>query len=202
MLETLLRPDTETYAHQKLWTREECDFLVESGRLEERYELIEGTIYYKMAMNAAHRIALMLLYRWLIGLFDVLSVQTEKPISIPGENNAINAPLPDAAVTRQPTTAYTPRHPGPADISLIVEVSDSTLRLDLNVKARLYALAGIAEYWVMDIAGRQIYRHRQPNGVRYEDIFIFGENEMIAAPGRSETVRVGELFAPVSTTTE
>ena len=81
---------------------------------------------------------------------------------------------------------------------LVVEVSDSSLWFDLNVKAKIYARVGIAEYWVMDVAmGVRFCGIVNPSRKRLRrNCHIFGEDELIAAPGRSETARVGELFAP------
>ena len=50
----------------------------------------------------------------------------------------------------------------PEDIALLIEVSNTTLDHDLGVKAKLYARAGIPEYWVVDIKGRRIHQHREP----------------------------------------
>ena len=158
----LVEPEKETYPPVKLWTTEECDQLEREGKLTERYELIYGVIYLKMPVNPPHRIALILLHQWLVSLFGFLFVQTENSLSIPGEDGRILRPLPDAAVTLEPTTAYTAANPGPADIRLIAEVADSTLDYDLNTKAGIYARVGIPEYLVLDVNGRQIHRHRVP----------------------------------------
>lgn len=106
-------------------------------------------------------------------------------------------PEPDAAVTAQPMTAYAARHPRPADLVLVAEVSDTTLRFDRSVKAALYARAGIREYWVMDIAGRQVFVHRQPAGEAYADIAVYREDESLAPLARPDaSVRVADLLPP------
>lgn len=53
--------------------------------------------------------------------------------------------------------------PTAKDVLLLIEVSDSTLRYDLEDKARLYAKHRIQEYWVVDVANRRIVRHRMPH---------------------------------------
>ena len=106
MLETLARPETATNPKQKLWTPEECDRLIERVEFSERTELIEGIIYDKMSQTSPHRIALMLIGEWLVALFGYRKVQTEKSIDLPGKDNIINEPEPDAAVTLEPTTTY------------------------------------------------------------------------------------------------
>ena len=81
---------------------------------------------------------------------------------------------------------------------LVAEVSDTTLRTDLGTKALLYARVGIPEYLVLDIAGRQIHRHRQPTHDGYAEIVILSENENLTLLNRSETVRVSDLLPPAS----
>ncbi len=70
--------------------------------------------------------------------------------------------------------------PAAADIHLLVEISDSTLDYDLSVKATLYARAGIAEYWVLDVNGRRLISHRDPKGDTYSSVTIYGEHEFVA----------------------
>ncbi len=66
-----------------------------------------------------------------------------------------------------------PANPQPQDILLIVEISDSTLRIDLETKAKLYARAEIAEYWVVDIPGKQLIVHREPSRGNYANIVTY-----------------------------
>ena len=200
--ETRVEPETEGYPKPKLWTRAECHRLVERGELEERYEFIEGIIYQPMTKHSPHIITLLLVYQWLVRVFGLDFVQKEDPIAFPGAAGKINEPEPNTAVLSRKTTSFLSGRPGPEDITLIVEVADSTLWFDRNTKARVYARAGVAEYWVMDVNRRQIYRHRKPGRNGYREIVTFGENETIAAPERTETVRIGELFAPTSVTNE
>jgi Uma2 family endonuclease len=54
-------------------------------------------------------------------------------------------------------------------VVLLIEISDSTLRYDLDVKARLYATHGIPEYWVVDLVNRLLVRHRGPTGQAYSE---------------------------------
>lgn len=65
-------------------------------------------------------------------------------------------PQPDIAVVHLPDTRYLKHHPYPEDIYWLVEIADTTLAYDLGIKRKLYASAGIAEYWVIDVAKRQM----------------------------------------------
>jgi len=57
---------------------------------------------------------------------------------------------------------YAEQDAGPADVALLVEVADSSLAKDLDAKLKLYAAAGIQEYWVVDVRGRTLTIHREP----------------------------------------
>ena len=119
------------------------------------------------------------------------------PIAILGDEGETNEPEPDIAVTSESTTAYLARHPEPQELLLVVEVSDTTLGFDLTTKARLYARNGIPEYWVMDVNGRHLYRHRSPSPEGYVDVAVLTAEQSVATMARPEaTVRVGELLPP------
>ena len=126
-------------------------------------------------------------------------MQTQATIDGGEADPVHNEPEPDAAVTTAPNTAYLDRHPGPVDLELVAEISDTTLRFDRTTKAALYALAGIREYWIVDIVGRQVYVHRQPGSTGYAEITAFGTDEQIATLARpDESVLVSELLPPTA----
>lgn len=177
---------------RRLLTRQDCEVLEGAGLLPGRYELVEGDLYTKMGEKPPHRVCVRLVAAWLISLFGPLRVQSEDPIELPAEEQRHNAPEPDVAVTREPTTAYADRHPGPEDLLLVVEVSDTTLDLDRTVKAALYARAGIAENWVLDVTGRELHVHREPSGAGYGDVAAYGAESIVAplaAPEHTAWVR-------------
>ena len=75
----------------------------------------------------------------------------------------INAPEPDIAVARGMEEDYVDRHPGPADLPLVIEVADSSLRIDRTTKQRLYATAGIPQYWLVNLPESQIEVYEHPD---------------------------------------
>ena len=112
-------------------------------------------------------------------------------------DNETSEPEPDVAVLAQTATAYSERNPSPADLRLVVAASDTTLRFDLSTKAALYARAGIADYWVVDVTGRQIFVHRQPTANGYTEITAYTADEEIATLARPDApVRVAALLPP------
>ena len=198
MANTTVAPEFEPFPHRRRWTRDECRRLVEMGFLTGRYELIDGEVLSLMGQNPPHRMTLMLIAGWLVSLFGFYSVQMQGPIAITGDEGETNEPEPDIAVTSRPTTACRARHPEPQELLLVVEVSDTTLGFDLNTKARLYARNGILEYWVMDINGRRLHRHRSPSEAGYTEVTILTAEQTVAAIAHPEAaVRVGELLPPV-----
>jgi Uma2 family endonuclease len=71
-------------------------------------------------------------------------------------------------------------NPGPKDLHLVVEVSDTSLNFDLTTKAVLYARAGIPEYWVLDVSGRRLIVHRHPQSGKYTAVLVYNEQEAVA----------------------
>ena len=198
MVHVSITPEFASFPNRRRWTRDECHRLVELGFLAGRYELVEGEILSLMGQNPPHRMTLILIAGWLASVFGFYAVQTQGPVAIIGEEGATNEPEPDIVVTSKPTTAYLTRHPESQELLLTVEVSDTTLGFDLNTKARLYARNGVAEYWVMDVNGRRLYRHRAPSLDGYAEVVILAADEIVspmACPDAS--ARVGDLLPPV-----
>ena len=198
MANTSLTPEFVSFPNRRRWTRDECRRLEDMGLLAGRYELIDGEILSLMGQNPPHRIVVILLSGWLASLFGFTTVQTQGPIAIPGEDGETNEPEPDIAVTRESTTAYLSRHPEPPELLLAVEVSDTTLGFDLNTKARLYARHGVQEYWVMDINGRCLHRHRAPSPEGYREVVVLTAEQSVSPMARPDAaVGVRELLPPV-----
>ncbi len=90
---------------------------------------------------------------------------------------------------------YSRARPTPADVLLLVEVSDSTLKKDQGRKSRLYAKAGIRDYWIINIQNQTIEVRREPLGGKYQSLTVYhvGENvHPLAFP--DVALAVGRLF--------
>lgn len=185
--------------HRIRWTRKECARIIRGGILDgEHYELIEGDIVRKVK-NRPHVVTLARLLHWLNSLFGDEYVQVQDPIDVSDADNRHNAPEPDAAVLVRPVADYTRVPPSPGDLRLVVEVADTTLRRDTTTKARLYARAGIADYWVINVSGRRLLVYRQPDARagRYADVAEYAEHETAAPLAAPEAVvRVADLLPP------
>lgn len=180
----------------KLWTREECALLEQAGVLElERYELVRGELVLKMGKNYHHMLAQMLLFEWLFGIFGFRSVLQDPTIDLHPDDNSTSEPQPDLAVLHRPFPGLSLR-PRPEHLRMVAEVSDSSLSFDLTVKAELYARAGIAEYWVVDLVRRRVVVHRAPEDGRYRDVAVYSESESVGTIWAEATIRVGDLLQP------
>ncbi len=169
----------------KLWTRSEYETLERQGLLDpDRYELIAGELLQNMPKNLAHVRALLLLTIWLRRVFGDLQVVQEPSLDLDSDDSL---PEPDAIVLRRSINELTAR-PHAGDVLLLAEISSTTLAFDLTVKARLYARAAIAEYWVLDLAARRLIVHRSPLGDAYQSVIAYDAHEPVsplAAPEHS-----------------
>jgi len=161
----------------------------------QQLELVNGELINKMGKNRRHVTTLMKLVARMFRVFGEEVVNSETPIDVAPEDNPTNEPQPDLVVLKRPSAEFL-TSPKPADLQLVVEISDSTLHFDLTVKATLYARAGIIEYWVVDTNARRIIVHRDPQDGVYRSVVVYGADEKLsplAAPGAELTV--GEVIA-------
>ncbi len=136
--------------------------LIEIGILTEddNLELLDGYLVHKMSRNPPHDATLQLIQDTLPRLLPsgwCLRMQSAITLSR-------SEPEPDAAVVRGNARSYATQHPKPADIGLVIEVADSTLDADRLDKGRIYAEAGIAYYWIVNLVDRQIEVYTLPSG--------------------------------------
>jgi Uma2 family endonuclease len=129
-----------------------------------RVELIEGEIFDMAPPGSLHAVTVRRLLKLLVlAAEDSASVLVQDPVRL----SEISEPQPDLALLRERDSFYIRNHPGPADVLLVVEVADSSLRFDRDTKAALYAAHGIPEMWLVDLRGRRLVRHRMPREGAY-----------------------------------
>ncbi|PSF36828.1 hypothetical protein C7H19_12745 [Aphanothece hegewaldii CCALA 016] len=129
------------------WTVEDYHRMIETGILvDRRLELIAGEIVEMTPEGPLHRYVTDTAADYLRSLFfGKAKIFEAHPITLPDSE-----PEPDIAIVRLPIERYRTRHPIPEDIYWIIEISDSTLTGDLDQKKKIYAGAGILEYWVVN----------------------------------------------------
>jgi Uma2 family endonuclease len=179
-------------AEVRRWTREEYEQLAEAGflRPNERVELIDGIIYEMSPQNSLHATALLNALEELRAAFsDGYHVRPQLPLALDSQSQ----PEPDLAVVSGRPQEYRTAHPATA--VLVLEISDSSLRLDREVKRGLYAEAGIPEYWVLSVGTRQLEVFREPEGGEYRSRIALGPDETVtplAAP--AALIRIADLL--------
>ena len=173
---------------RKIWTRQDLALLVEAGLPNaHRLELFNGDLLDRMGKKRPHVIMQMLLRDWLIEAFGTELVETESPIELSGEDGLISEPEPDVILTKKPYREYA-TSPTPADISLLIEVADTTSEFDLGPKPSLYARAGIEDYWVINLSKKQAVVHRLPVDGKYSNVLIYGANEAIKPLANADAI--------------
>ncbi len=118
-------------------------------------------------------------------------------IQNPARLDEFNEPQPDATLFRPRADNYrTGARPGPADILLVAEVADTSLRYDRAVKLPLYARAGIGEVWIIDLRRRVVDVHRAPEGDGYATVATYGLDDTVALALAPEiAVALHRIFA-------
>jgi Uma2 family endonuclease len=180
---------------RKLWTRSEYEELSSCVFDGQRLELIEGELIRKMGKKPPHRNSVALLLEWLFSVFGARFVLQEAPIDVAPEDNPSSEPEPDLSVLKRDLSHFAKTNPQPDDLHLVIEVSDSTLGFDMRTKAGLYARAGIVEYWVLDIPGRRMIVHRDPQAGRYASVVAYAAEESVAPLAAPDSrFRVNDAF--------
>lgn len=131
-----------------------------------RMELIEGEILHMapIGFNHSGHIA-RLIHTLTLPAQGQAIVNTQNPVQL----GDLSEPEPDFLLLKPDADFYTTRHPTAADVLLLIEVSDSTLRFDREQKRRLYATHGIIEYWIVNLIDNNLEVYRQPQDGDYLD---------------------------------
>jgi Uma2 family endonuclease len=180
------------------WTRADLIRLYELGFFAgHRVMLIEGEVLAMSPMNEPHARGIVFAGEALQAAFGTgYTFRTQMPMDL----GQTTDPEPDLAVLlgsprSQPTTP-------PTTAVLVVEVADTSLTYDMGDKASLYAAAGIADYWVLDLSGRRLHVFRDPRpdaarrfGHGYFQQTMYGPADRVsplAAP--TSSILVGDLL--------
>jgi Uma2 family endonuclease len=136
--------------------------MVETGILtaEDKVELLENCVVLKMPRNPPHECTVQRMNRPLLkSLPTGWDLRIQSAVTLDDSQ-----PEPDFAVVRGHADNYELHHPRPADIGLLIEVADSSLLRDQQDKARIYARANIACYWIINLIDRRVEVYSQPSG--------------------------------------
>lgn len=180
--------EQEEVLRPRRWTRAEYYRLGEVGFFEdERVELLDGEIWTLPPQKTPHFSAVEATAEILGNSFGVgYTVRRQGPMTLDDGTE----PEPDVLIVPGSRLDYEDHHPAPSEVRLLVEVSDSTLTKDRGRKAGDYARAGIADYWIVNLANRHLEVHRDPGplpggyGYKFRRVFLEGESVApLLAPG-------------------
>jgi Uma2 family endonuclease len=166
-------------------TLDQYEAMVSSGAFsgKERFHLINGYLVAKVTQSDRHVSADELCGEALNRILPAgWHVRAAKPIRIPRQ---ASKPEPDRCVARGSIRDYLERSPEPADIALVVEISDSSLSEDRK-QAAIYAGGGILVYWIVNLVDRQVevYSDPGPSGYRARQDYREGDSVPISIDGR------------------
>lgn len=177
------------------WRRAEYDRLVELGMfIGERLELLDGLLVVREPQGSSHAAIVMHVGQVLTSAFGAgWHARLQAPLALDDDSE----PEPDVAIVTGAARDYLTAHPSHA--ALIVEVADSSLRLDRRFKAELYARARLPEYWIVNLVDGVLEVHREPEpsadanfGARYSVV------EVLRPPATATPLAVPAVTIPVA----
>ncbi|MBG1265238.1 Uma2 family endonuclease [Nostoc sp. WHI] len=170
---------------------------------EERLELIAGQIIKMSAKGTAHESAITRTERLLRQrLGDKVLLRIQSPVQL----DDYSEPEPDISVVKPNPLDYEDHHPDASEVFLLIEIADSSLKYDREVKAmasptpraNAYSKSGIIEYWILDINGRKLYMYHLPNPDSDRSESIFPEDVTISPLAFSDcAITIRELLRKV-----
>lgn len=169
---------TEVPVRRRPFTAEEYHRLGEVGilRREDRVELVDGDIVLMSPIGIRHASCvdrLLVLMQRCFGGRGILRVQG--PVRL----NPYSEPQPDLTVLKPRADFYSSAHPQGADILLAIEVADTSLRYDRDVKGRLYARTAVAEFWLIDLPNERVEIFREPRAEGYASSRVAKRGEQL-----------------------
>ncbi|MGI8908588.1 MAG: Uma2 family endonuclease [Candidatus Sumerlaeaceae bacterium] len=160
---------------------------------DERTELIEGEIIHVTPMGSRHASVILSLVHALYERTRKYFIGSQLPVAL----GTRNEPEPDVLVLKPAADKYKTRKPLAADILLLVEVCDSSMELDRQVKLPMYARNGVPEVWLIDCAANQVHVYRMPEKGNYTKALTVGlEGEIKLSQARGVSVKVSEFLSP------
>ena len=145
---------------------------------DDRVELIEGEIVEMNPIGSRHAACVGKLTELLGQLAAGKAiVWVQNPVQVSDDSE----PLPDVALLKRRDDFYAQANPRPTDVLLIIEVADSSVEYDRNIKMPLYARAGIPEVWLVNLPKETVEVYNQPLGGEYREIRLVKRGEALSA---------------------
>ncbi|WP_427162829.1 Uma2 family endonuclease [Aliinostoc sp. HNIBRCY26] len=179
---------------RRKFTVDQYHKMIESGILtaDDRVQLIRGEIIEMSPIGTKHASCVKRLNKIFANkLGDRVLIAIQDPVELDDSSE----PQPDVALIKPRDDFYENAHPQPQDIFLLVEVADSTIQFDREVKIPLYAIANISVVWLIDINEQTIEVYQQPTVTGYQQIQKFTRGETLVIPGFPDVkITVDEIF--------
>jgi Uma2 family endonuclease len=168
----------QTEATKKLFTVYEYYQMVETGILSQhvRTELINGEVIEMSAMGVRHRAFVNRASDLLIPLFKG---KAQISVQLPVRLNDFNEPQPDICFLKPRRDFYATKHPGPSDVFMAMEISDTSLGYDRDIKLGVYAAARIPEVWILDLVNQILLVFRDPSRKAYRTSLSFSRADSV-----------------------
>ncbi len=177
------------------FTLAEYHKMIETGVLSsgEPYELLEGNLVHKMSRGIPHDRAIQALTKRLVRLLPTgWDVRVQCAVTLTGGSE----PEPDFALVRGDESTFASRHPGPTDVGVAIEVSDSSLAIDRDDKGSIYAANSIPVYWVVNVVDKVIEVYTQPTGTG--DTAAYGQRNDYAVGTAVPVVLDGSIVGTIA----
>lgn len=179
---------------RRLFTVDEYHRLIETGIFheDERIELINGELVRMAPIGHEHAGQVKRLNRTLSRTFgDRVIVSVQDPVTLPD----FAEPQPDIVLLRPRDDDYSRSNPTAADVLLLIEVADSSLAYDQQVKGLMYAQAGIADYWILNLVDSQLLVYRELSPTGYASVQTLSRGDSVTLLAFPElTVQVSDLL--------
>jgi len=184
-----------TGLNRRLFSRREYQAMAKAGIFDgQRVELIEGEIIEMAPIGDAHAAVAEPLVDLLKAAFGQgFTVRNQAPIAL-GSSRKPSEPQPDIAVAAGSWRDYVSRKPRVVEIRLVVEIADSSLKNDRKTKAALYAAAGVAEYWIVNLIDKQLEVHREPTAGVYSSIDYYRPGEFVTPLNATGSVSITDFI--------
>ena len=167
--------------------------LAQAGILgeDDRVELIEGEIVMMTPIGSRHAACVSGTTRRLMGIVgDRAIVRVQLPVRLDDHSE----PEPDLCLARPRGDEYAGGHPRPADVFLLIEISDSSLAYDRDVKVPLYGRSGIEAAWIVNLGRNVVEAYSGPSADGYLERRTFRAGDRLAIPGTDATIDAGQFF--------
>ena len=164
---------------RRFFTVAEYDRMIQAGIFAEddRLELIDGEILTMSPIGSRYAACVRRLQRFFTQqLGDQVFADVQNPLLLDDSSE----PQPDVVLLKDRADLYATEHPRPGDVFLVVEVADTSVAYDREVKVPAYASGGIPEVWVVDLTSAVIEVYRTPSANGYREVTTWRGTELIA----------------------